>query len=180
MFKNSKDQLIVSREFLGKNMSTDELASTVLEYSAADFPECVFRDFCDVAGDQKHSTGKENERSDVEIFNKRGIRPQAKKQNIKPGLEQIRQLLRMRSDGRPGLIIDPRCTLIIEAFQGGYRYPDKEYPDENPEKDGYYDHLMDALRYAVVGVMARLEMKQHDDTMSEAERYKYVDPVIGV
>jgi hypothetical protein len=39
--------------------------------------------------------------------------------------------------------VSPECQIFINGFSGAYEY------DENgqPKKDGYYDHLFDALRY---------------------------------
>lgn len=56
-------------------------------------------------------------------------------------------LTTLTSDGQPMMLIDPRCTMIIEAFTGGYhrkvvagRVLDE--PDKNE-----YSHLMDCLAY---------------------------------
>jgi hypothetical protein len=48
-----------------------------------------------------------------------------------------------------------RCAetrMLVEAFRHGYRYPKPTaaHPTvEQPEKDGFYDHVMDATRYLV-------------------------------
>jgi len=71
------------------------------------------------------------------------------------GIAKIRNLLHFRS-GVPGIIIDRSCTELIKAFRGGYRYPDnrgksgiEKAQKETPFKDGYFDNIMDALRYGV-------------------------------
>ena len=50
-------------------------------------------------------------------------------------------------DGKSRLLISPRCERLIEAMQC-YHYPDSDGPGaELPQKDGVYDHPIDALRY---------------------------------
>jgi hypothetical protein len=45
-------------------------------------------------------------------------------------------------------VVDPRATVVIEGFLGGYHYrqrPDMKY-DLDPEKN-WYSHTLDALAY---------------------------------
>jgi hypothetical protein len=56
-------------------------------------------------------------------------------------------LTTLTSDGQPMLLIDPKCTMIIEAFTGGYHRKvvagrTLDEPDKNE-----YSHLMDCLAY---------------------------------
>ena len=41
---------------------------------------------------------------------------------------------------------EPRCEDLIDGALGGYTLKE----DDKPNKDGYYDHLQDALRYLVM------------------------------
>jgi hypothetical protein len=51
--------------------------------------------------------------------------------------------------GNPLLRFDRQgCPLLIDAISGGYAMDERT---DEPKKDGYYDHLVDALRYACVG-----------------------------
>jgi hypothetical protein len=54
---------------------------------------------------------------------------------------------------QPGLMVDPACPLLIEGMKGGIGYPKptaKTPVPTKPFKDGFYEHLHDCLRYAVV------------------------------
>ena len=53
------------------------------------------------------------------------------------------------------MMVSHRCTRLIEAL-ACYHYPEKGVKaDENPEKDGIYDHPIDALRYFFVNFLSR-------------------------
>ena len=51
-----------------------------------------------------------------------------------------------RSDGFIKLKVDSNCGLIIDGFLGGYC---RDEDTDEPVKDGYYEHIFDALRYLV-------------------------------
>ena len=158
VMKDDKDVYRVAKELLGKDISIDRFAKQVLDISKAAFSNYEFRDFCDPAGAQlKDTVTVNNEKSSVEVLRNMGINPEFRHTNILEGLEQIRQLLQIRADGNTGLVVSTKCQDIIDGFQGGYHYPDKDVPGEVPEKDGYYDHLMDALRYIVVNARVKPE-----------------------
>ena len=57
-------------------------------------------------------------------------------------------------DGEPLIVIDPACEISIEAYRGGWHRakPEMGRPiHDDPVKDGYYEHLMDADGYLIVG-----------------------------
>jgi hypothetical protein len=61
--------------------------------------------------------------------------------------------------GAPRLLIDPKCVRLIEAMEG-YR----RNSSGDPDKDGRHDHLIDALRYALVNherPMGKLEVRSY-------------------
>ena len=100
--------------------------------------------FCDPAGAGRNDvTGT----SAVKELAAMGIRTRYRKSGINEGIEKVRAHLR-RGDGQSRLVIDSCCVRLIEAMQC-YHYPDagRRYPSELPEKDGVYDHPIDALRY---------------------------------
>lgn len=68
-------------------------------------------------------------------------------------IDQVRDLFALRADGTPGILIYERTNqTLIQALQGGYHFPEKkegQAEKEIPEKDGFYDHLGDALQYLI-------------------------------
>ena len=72
--------------------------------------------------------------------------------SIQSGISHVRQFV-MNADETIRFHIDHKCTGIVEDMES-YRYPEhKEGSKLNnePMKDGYHDHGVDALRYGIVG-----------------------------
>jgi len=74
--------------------------------------------------------------------------PTGKSREVVTGIELVRQALKFRADGKPGLYVDKdKCPNMVAEFQA-YKYPDPK-ADRNeaelPNKE--FDHAMDAIRY---------------------------------
>lgn len=108
-------------------------------------------------GDPKGQDGTQtDERNAYDIFRAHGIivRPAPVKQNnIRTRVEAVEYQLDRMTNGRPALLISPRCARLKMAMAGGYRYP-KERPspveERKPVKDQYSD-IADALQYETLG-----------------------------
>lgn len=135
---------------LGHQIKLEKFAQQCLAESLKYFPEArQWADFCDPAGNQKKDVGD----SSVEELSKViGHFPVFRTDNraIEYGVNEIRKLMSTLTDGQPNFQIDHRCDVLIDGFLGGYHYDDK-FPDVI-KKDGYYDHLQDALRYAIINL----------------------------
>jgi len=107
--------------------------------------ERVAATFCDPAGAGVNDvTGT----SVVRELRAHGIITRSKRSAILDGIEHVRRAIRA-GDGKASLVISPKCPRLIEAMQC-YHYPDPATtaaPKELPQKDGLYDHPIDALRY---------------------------------
>jgi len=102
--------------------------------------------FCDPAGKSVNDvTGT----SAVRELRTMGIAVRSRRSGILEGLELIRRAIRS-GDGKSKFIISGRCRRLIEAMEC-YHYPDSgASTGELPQKDGIYDHPVDALRYFFV------------------------------
>ncbi len=113
--------------------------------------------FCDPAGAGRNDvTGT----SAVKELRSLGVKCRYKKSTILSGIELIRRAIRS-GDGKSKLIIDPKCTRLIEALRC-YHYPENNGADrfsEIPDKDGVYDHPIDALRYFFIGLNSTGKVK---------------------
>ena len=104
--------------------------------------EKVTATFCDPAGKGVNDvTGT----SAVRELRTLGIAVRFKRSGILEGIELIRRAVRS-GDGKSGLLVSPKCPRLIEAMEC-YHYPESAAPRELPQKDGLYDHPIDALRY---------------------------------
>jgi hypothetical protein len=105
--------------------------------------EQVATTFCDPAGAGVNDvTGT----SVIRELRALGISVRFRRSGILEGIELIRRAIRS-GDGRSTLTISPSCPRLIEAMQC-YHYPQSgSTPGELPQKDGLYDHPIDALRY---------------------------------
>jgi hypothetical protein len=70
--------------------------------------------------------------------------------------ECVADLLRLRIDDKPGLVIGPRCPVLHKGFNGGYCYrkmkitgSEDRYTEEADKNE--YSHIHDALQYACYG-----------------------------
>ncbi len=116
--------------------------------------EIIVTTFCDPAGAGRNDvTGT----SAVKELRGHGIKVKYKKSGILEGIELIRRSLK-NGKGKSRILISSKCGNLIEAFQC-YHYPENRIKGELPEKDGVYDHYIDALRYFFVNYQTRRGFK---------------------
>lgn len=70
-------------------------------------------------------------------------------------IEAVTATLDRMVDGQPGILVDPRCTVLIRGFEVGYQYKQLGVSGEaryevKPNKNKY-SHEHDALQYACLG-----------------------------
>jgi hypothetical protein len=135
--------LNVLGELIGEDIIIEDFARKVKELSNKAFPGCKFLDAGDPAVRQKTDKGK---RTTADILRALGIRVQSRPTKIEDGVNLIRSLCKPRPDGFIGFKVNDTCETMIDGFVGGYIRND----NNDPIKDGYYDHVMDAIRYLCV------------------------------
>ena len=169
---DSKGDLNVLDEELGHDEELGAFARRVLMRSQLMFsgvPE--WQDFCDPAGAQQSDKGM----TSVQMLIEAGVRPRYRVSKIEDGLAVVRKMLSQLQHGRPAMQVDPRCKVLIEGMAGGYHYPPEregKASAEVPWKDGYYDHLQDALRYGVINIGAQVGL----DFERRAKRNALAEP----
>jgi hypothetical protein len=150
--KFGDDSFWVLGELMGTDISLPVFVTNYMKpYEGMHFPGAKFIYTADIAGQQ---VTDKTEHSSFMILNNYKIYPLTRKTEINAGLELIRKSLIATAEGKKGFKLNPnRAPLLAEALQGGYAYaPPKPgfQQREMPKKDGYYDHLVDALRYIMV------------------------------
>lgn len=154
-FENEYRQLCCLYELLGKDQDITPFVKRVLELSKQWFPDT--RDWFDFADPQGWAKSDVSDKTRVQVLNQFGVKASKGEVYAVPRTDITRRALAVRDDGRPGLIFHPRCRTLVDAFAGAYRYPEPR-PDlpeavaNTPLKDGYYDHLANAIEYLVTGL----------------------------
>lgn len=90
-----------------------------------------------------------DERSAAKVIRDKGFQITFETDNsIRTRLDAVDKFLSKITPSGPALVIDPRCKVLIEGFEHGYRYKldKRNVRGEVPEK-GYYSHVMDAGQY---------------------------------
>jgi len=138
------DRFIILKEYLGKDEYLDTFADKIIKISNEEFYNAEFIDCVDPAG--AHISDKSRITS-CDILRAKGINPRYKWIKVEIGIQLIQKKLNTLVNGRPAFIIKKSgCPRLIEAFAGAYTYT-KDENKEIPYKDGFYEHLIDALRY---------------------------------
>lgn len=162
-------QLGIRYELLGSDETISEFGLRVVQFSGKKFTGCKFVDYGDPAGHQRNDR---SERTSIQILKDLyGIKVKTRPSEIVQGIDRIRYHLLARSDGRPGIVIDPQeCPILSRGFARSYVR--SETDPEKPLKDGFNDHLFDALRYMAIQVLKtpkRGRSPERTQTSTEAE-----------
>jgi hypothetical protein len=136
-------KLNILHELLGEEILVNDFAAEVKRLSRTLFPAMEFKDAGDPAG---QATTDKSKRSTIDILRSLGFRVNMRKRNVADGINVLRGLLVPQGkDEKIRLHIDPCCEILVDGFLGGYVRDD----EDQPIKDGYYEHLFDALRYFI-------------------------------
>lgn len=155
------DRYYVYREFLGTDMYLKDVVPIMRQITqelVGPAPAIPVMDF----GDPHGADEKDTSVSSIEYLRiHHRIFVQSQRTRIKTGMEQIQDRILARaklslidpeSPEAPCFLVDPAAKVTIDAFLGGYHRAE----DGTPEKDGYFDHIPDTIRYVVVNNMNRI------------------------
>lgn len=157
-------QLVILQSDLGEDVDFRIYARHILHLSSIFFPGREFLDCCDQAGVQVHSTG------DKEIYilaNEFGIIPRHKYLKVDYTIDILRKLMNSTYRHLPCFIINPvpSNALLRDALRGGYHYAEKtegRAEKEEPFQDGYYENVVDPVRYMAANFMGLSEDVNRD------------------
>jgi len=141
-----------------------DFGNKVKEFLNLHFPGYKIRSFGDPAGNQESDKSLQ---TSVQILSEVGFEVFSQPSNLNTTNYDARQniiegKLKTLIDGAPALLVNdiPRTQIIIEAFEGGWHYPEPNkfgYLKERPVRDGYFEHVMNALEYIAVNVFSALQ-----------------------
>jgi len=137
-------RVFVMDEYVRSRLPLNKQAAAIIQRDRPGGP--VVMTYVDPAGRQKESTSG---KACTELLAAAGIPCVWRASTVNEGLELIRAALAPAA-GEPTLVIHPRCTALVHAFNT-YHYPPPGAAgdQDKPVKDGP-DHLIDALRYFFV------------------------------
>jgi hypothetical protein len=142
----AKGQIMLLSELQSFDCGMRAHGRAVIAEMAAVYPGYIASDVGDPAGNQRSQTDEKT--ANELLSDEYGIyvEPGAITQTARS--EAVRYYLTTNTpDGEPLLLIDPSCTMIIEAFTGGYhRKTIAARVMDEPEKNEY-SHLMDCIGY---------------------------------
>ncbi len=88
----------------------------------------------------------------IEAFRQAGLNAVEAENAILPGINEVSARLKVQGDGKPRLFVHSSCVNTIMEFEN-YAYPEAKEGKPQQEKPlKLFDHAMDALRYAVMGI----------------------------
>lgn len=163
--KQPNNQIQVLRSLLETQKSIFHFAPQVLAETNIWFPGANVFDYGDPAGAQETDKGQ----TTAILLHEFQIKLIYRFSFVETGLKMLERALIVREDGEAGLRLDPSNTILIDGLAGGYKLDigasgrDTEGRMKNsPKKDGWYDHLVDCLRYLYINVFEVSTTKEHD------------------
>lgn len=138
---------IIFDEMTSEDMGADKFSDDVLEHCSREYRGFKFEDYGDPAGNQK---AQSDEKTCFQILRGKNIQIQPGDQTLELRIGSVSKPLRTLIDGKPRLLLDPKCKMLRKGFQGRYQYrrlqvSQDRYTDK-PEKNEY-SHPHDALQY---------------------------------
>lgn len=151
-------------EVIGEDMGIERFADQVIAHCGEYYPQYEFEDIGDPAGESRSQT---DEKTCFQILRAKGIDIRAGLQSEAIRLESVKKALNTMVDGKPGLVVSPRCKMLRKGFLGGYHYrriqTAREKYHDHPEKNEF-SHPHDALQYdATLLFGAQMTKKQKSD-----------------
>lgn len=170
---------VIVDNIFGENQTIDEFGQYVLSYLNEFYQGYQFKrkGFGDPAGCQSSDKSR---KSSQQILNDLGFPVTSVPSNTpltnyaaRKGI--IEKKLRTLIGGIPALVVNdvPNNAIIIEGFEGGYRYPDaNKYGGvaEHPVEDGWFEHPFNSLEYYAVNMFRPVEKSRAEEAERNARR----------
>lgn len=165
-------RLVVLQSDMGSDIDFRLYVKHILHLGHVYFSDREFLDCCDRAGDFDRPTGD----SEVRILtNEFGIIPRYKYFRVEHTIELLRDLMNSNYRGLPCFMVNDSASnrFLRDALRGGYHYAEKvegRPEKESPFQDGYYENIIDPIRYTVGNFFGN-----SGDTMRDLERISLID-----
>ena len=145
---------LVFDEIVSEDLGIDKFSDAVLMHCSQNYPGRTFEDDGDPAGKSKSEV---DEKTCFAVLHGKGVMINGSEQNPTLRIESVKKPMNTLLNGKPQLLIHPRCRVLRKGFQGRYQYKKlkisgaaERYHDK-PDKNEY-SHPHDALQYTAVRV----------------------------
>lgn len=174
---DGEGRLLILREEIGSQIEAAPFAQRCTLITNQNFHNAQeIRDYGDPAARQKKDTG-----STLGILHREGITLRyIVGVTVRAGIRSVRKRLETLISASPAIQFDRNCRVLIAGLRGGYRL--EENNPETPYKDGYYEHVQDALRYGVVNLFGAIGDNMHFHQAGMVDNISYdprFDPLAG-
>ena len=142
----------------GSDIYIQDFAPVVVKLSNQWFRSFEFEDFGDPACRHKKDTGISTR---LTLKNQFSIDIRSIYSLVESGVDIINQKINTLINGKPSLMVndDDTTNMVAAILQGAYYYKDNE---DEPYKEGYYEHVADALRYGAINLFQNKPRKRYD------------------
>lgn len=168
---------VIVDNIFGENQTIDEFGEYVLSYLNEKYEGYQFKrkGFGDPAGCQSSDKSR---KSSQQILNDLGFPVSSVPSNTpltnyaaRKGI--IEKKLRTLIGGIPALVVNdvPNNSIIVEGFEGGYRYPDaNKYGGvaEHPVEDGWFEHPFNSIEYYAVNMFRPVDKSRAEEVQRMA------------
>lgn len=146
---------IIFDEVISDSCGLIRFSETLKQYISTTYPEFkVEHGWCDPAGNQRAFS---DERTGLEVlrtFTGWKWHP-AQTNDFTPRREVVVSTLNRMVDGKPGLLVSPKCKTLRKAMNGGYHFKFVKTGNgaqlhEQPNKN-QYSHVAESLQYLMLG-----------------------------
>jgi len=152
------------REFIGTDITIDKFAEFMKEQINLYYPGARCIHYGDPAARQKND---KSEQTSWDILLSKGIYLKYRQSEYRLRKEIIENKLSTLIGGKSALLVDKRyCRTANDGFLGGYHYPQRKQGQpfiqkfEQPFKDGFYEHIMNAGEYIAVNMFSPIKTKR--------------------
>jgi PBSX family phage terminase large subunit len=153
---DQQDRWLILKEYMPENLTVHDFARGILGIQNKAFPLC--KQFIYYGDPACRQASDKSEKTSADICRDHGINVYSRKSSPVARVEIIQKRLQTLHGDSPSMLVNRECTYFIDALSGGYRYQDR--PDkEEVEKDGLYEHIVDAAGYLSVGLFAQANAK---------------------
>jgi hypothetical protein len=164
----------VLAELLGNEITINNFCDQVQTFINSRFPGTAnWKHYGDPACKQHND---KSEKTSWQVCKEKGFDITCNQSTYRTRKEIIDRKLSTLINGKPTMLVDRSCKILIDGLLGGYHYPELKPGQANnerfeaPFRDGYYEHICNTVEYAAINLFRVVERHADDENR---RRYQY-------